>query len=84
MLLDRGQVVELASDGEVVGVVQAGLGAQQPVALLVLLDVGAEAAVLEREGAAREGPVAEVAQPGARAREISIRSALLGSMVIPW
>ena len=41
VLLDRRQVVELKSDGEMVGVVQAGLGAQQPVALLVLLDVGA-------------------------------------------
>ena len=41
VLLDRGQVVELASDGDVVGVVQAGFGAQYAVALLVLFDVGA-------------------------------------------
>ena len=41
VLLDRRLLVELASDREMVGVAQAGLGAQQPVALLVLLDVGA-------------------------------------------
>ena len=44
-----------------------------PVRVEAVLEREAEAAVLERECAAREGPVAEVAEPGARTREIGRR-----------
>ena len=39
--LSTGRLASLRPDFEVVGVVQAGLGTQQQIALLVLLDVGA-------------------------------------------
>jgi len=38
VLLERGQVLQAAADAEMIGVVHAGLGTQEPIALLVLLD----------------------------------------------